>query len=437
MRYGSLCSGIEAASEAWRPLGWRAAWFAEINPFASAVLAHRHPDTPNLGDMTAHDFTDRAAGLGAIDLLVACTPCQSFSVAGLRRSLSDDRGNLALRFCRIADELDPRWLVWENVPGVLNTADNAFGCLLAGLVGDSEPLVSWLPDGKWPNAGLVVGPRRAAAWRVLDAQYFRLAQRRRRVYVVAQRAGNGDGPAAVLFESDSLPRHSPPRRPSGPPVAALTANGVGTCGADDTQAQAWHLIPAPAISPALKARDCKGPSSDGDGDGAPLIAHTLRGEGFDASEDGTGRGTPLVAYSIQERAVSLNLNNGPQGKGYQEGIAYTLEARNKVQAIAFGWNKSASRTMRIDETTDAPQASPTSNPAALCDMCVRRLTPVECERLMGFRDNHTRVPYRGRPAEQCPDGPRYRAIGNSMPVTVMAWLGSRIDAVDTIMGEGR
>ena len=192
--YGSVCSGIEAATVAWEPLGWRPAFFAEIEPFPSAVLAHRHPAIPNLGDMTA---IDGRAWRGRIDVLVGGTPCQAFSVAGLRRSLDDKRGNLALRFVELADACQPGWIVWENVPGVLSTRDNAFGCFLGGLAGEDGPLEP--PGGKWADAGVVLGPARAVAWRVLDAQYFGLAQRRRRVFVVAG-AGDRADPAQVLFE---------------------------------------------------------------------------------------------------------------------------------------------------------------------------------------------------------------------------------------------
>lgn len=192
MRFGSVCSGIEAASVAWEPLGWKAAWFSEIEPFPSAVLAHHFPDVPNHGDMTALPERILSGEVEAPDLLCGGTPCQAFSVAGLRKSLDDDRGNLSLIFTEVADAIDsvrtisgkqPAIIFWENVPGVLNTKDNAFGCFLGQLVGADSPLT---PDsGRWPCAGYVVGPKRKAAWRVLDAQYFGVPQRRRRVFVVA------------------------------------------------------------------------------------------------------------------------------------------------------------------------------------------------------------------------------------------------------------
>jgi DNA (cytosine-5)-methyltransferase 1 len=295
VRYLSICSGIEAATVAWAPLGWTPAAFAEIEPFACAVLGHHYPEVPNLGDMTAPDFCERARKLGRIDLIVGGTPCQAFSVAGLRRSLKDERGNLTLRFCEIIDELDPEWVVWENVPGVLSTEDNAFGCLLAGLVGDPEPI---LPGKKgWSNAGLAVGPRRAAAWRIQDAQYHRLAQRRRRVFVVVRRAGNGDGPAAVLFEPESLPRHSPPSREKGKGVARCVTASTGGCSGKEQQltfVDGGGGEPLNAIAGTLSPGAHPGSYNGQDASNGMLVAHALRADGFDASEDGTGRGTPLV-----------------------------------------------------------------------------------------------------------------------------------------------
>jgi DNA (cytosine-5)-methyltransferase 1 len=218
MRFGSVCSGIEAASVAWHPLGWKAAWLSEIEPFPSAVLAHHYPEVPNLGDMTTLPDRILSGEVEAPDLFCGGTPCQAFSVAGLRNSLDDARGNLSLTFVGIANAIDhvrsvrsasPAIIFWENVPGVLNTKDNAFGCFLGALAGEDEPIIP--PGEKWTNAGCVFGPQRAVAWRVLDAQYFGVAQRRRRVFVVASARANFD-PAAVLFEFDGLRRDTAPSR---------------------------------------------------------------------------------------------------------------------------------------------------------------------------------------------------------------------------------
>lgn len=207
IRFGSVCSGIEAASVAWNPLGWEAAWFSEIEPFPCAVLKHHYPNVPNLGDMTTLPKRILSGEVEAPDVFCGGSPCQSFSIAGLRKSLSDARGNLALVFCEIANAIDsvrfiqrkrPCVVFWENVPGVLSTEDNAFGCFLAALVGGDVPATTGA--ARWPDAGFLTGPQRVAAWRVLDAQYFRLPQRRRRVFVVASAIAGGIDPTKILFE---------------------------------------------------------------------------------------------------------------------------------------------------------------------------------------------------------------------------------------------
>ena len=233
IRFGSVCSGVEAASLAFGPLGWKAAWFSEIEPFPCALLAQRYPDVPNLGDMTTLPAAIREGRVEAPDVLCGGTPCQAFSFAGRRQSLDDARGNLCLTFCEIADELDtaralsdkpPVVIFWENVPGVLCTKDNAFGCFLAGLCGASAPLSSG--SKRWPCAGTASGPKRKVAWRVLDAQFFGVPQRRRRVYVVAS-ARKGLDPAKVLFERYRLPGDSSPRGDKGQDSAAGAQGGLG------------------------------------------------------------------------------------------------------------------------------------------------------------------------------------------------------------------
>lgn len=233
IRFGSVCSGVEAASLAFTPLGWSAAWFSEIEPFPCALLAQRYPDVTNLGDMTKLPERIRAGEVELPDVFCGGTPCQAFSLAGLRRSLDDARGNLSLVFCEIANELDsarsvqglpPVVVFWENVPGVLNTKDNAFGCFLAGLSGAGAPLSSGA--GRWPNAGLVAGEKRRVAWRVLDAQYFGVPQRRRRVYVVAS-ARVGFDPAKILFEREGVQGDSETRGIQKEDVAAFAQGGFG------------------------------------------------------------------------------------------------------------------------------------------------------------------------------------------------------------------
>lgn len=434
MIYGSVCSGIEAASVAWEPIGWKPAWFAEIEPFPSAVLAHHWPHVTNLGDMTRIAEQVANDNVPAPDVLVGGTPCQAFSVAGARRGLEDDRGFLTIKFVELANAIDqrrsendndPAIIVWENVPGVLSSKDNAFGAFLGLLSGEDCELVP--PGRKWSNAGYVHGPQRTIAWRVLDAQYFGVAKRRRRVFVVASARTDFD-PSKVLFEREGVRRDTPPGREAGSVVAALTANGVGTCGADDNQGQAGHLIAMAHGQGGAEIRDdglcptltcnheapigvysvhgTQDPDTNtelahtlGRNQGQEnavcvtgAITHTLKAEGFDASEDDTGREQPIVPVAVAMRE---------SGHGYwmQDDIAGTLRAEGE------------NRPSRPSHVIKHP------------DMSVRRLTPVECERLQGFPDGHTDVPYRGKSAA---DGPRYKAIGNSMAVPVMRWIGKRI-----------
>jgi DNA (cytosine-5)-methyltransferase 1 len=233
MKFGSVCSGIEAASVAWHPLGWEAAWLSEIEPFPCAVLKHHYPDVPNHGDMTLLPEKILSGEVEAPDLFCGGTPCQAFSVAGLRNSLDDARGNLSLTFVGIANAIDhvrsvrrdaPAIIFWENVPGVLNTKDNAFGCFLGALAGENDPIIP--PGDKWTNAGCVYGPQRTVAWRVLDAQYFGVAQRRRRVFVVASARKDFD-PTEVLFESEGVRRDIAPSRQAREKVAGTIAARFG------------------------------------------------------------------------------------------------------------------------------------------------------------------------------------------------------------------
>ena len=265
MRYLSVCSGIEAASAAWMPLGWRPVAFSEIEPFPTSVLAHHHPGVPNWGDMTKYkEWPDEP-----IDLLCGGTPCQSFSVAGLRKGLADPRGNLMLTFGAIAARYRPRWLVWENVPGVLSSnGGRDFGTFL-GMLGQ-----------------LGYG----FAYRVLDAQYFGVAQRRRRVFVVGC-LGDWRSAAAVLFERHSLQGHPAPSREARQvaptiPARSTAGGGLGT----DFDCDGGTICVATGQAGAEIGADMA-PTLNCNHE-APYVAHSLRGEGFDASEDGTGRGTP-------------------------------------------------------------------------------------------------------------------------------------------------
>ncbi|KLU14048.1 hypothetical protein AFK69_08330 [Xenorhabdus sp. GDc328] len=402
MRFGSVCSGIEAASVAWEPLGMPPAWFSEIEKFPSAVLQYHWPHVRNLGDMTQIPALIAENQAYAPDILVGGTPCQAFSIAGLRNGLGDERGQLTLSFVELANVIDsvraangkqPSIIVWENVPGVLSSRDNAFGCFLAGLAGENEPLQP--PGTRWTNSGYVSGPQRAVAWRVLDAQYFGVAQRRRRVFVVAS-ARKDICPATVLFESKSVCRDTEARSTER---AEITANARSRA----VIGSHWDsgLNPHPTLNQSHSIGMSNQEIFSQRGSGlvstyrllsfgeykADNIASTLKARDAKSAAD-------LVAISLAGNIINRNAKNGGNGLGYHPEISYTLTASD-VHGVNYGY-------------------------------AVRRLTPVECERLQGFPDNHTQIPWNGKPAANCPDGHRYRAIGNSMAVPVMAWIGKRI-----------
>ncbi|HDH0314003.1 TPA: phage N-6-adenine-methyltransferase [Klebsiella pneumoniae] len=415
MIYGSICSGIEAATVAWEPLGWKAAWFSEIEAFPSAVLAERWPEVVNLGDMTKIAAAVRAGEVQAPDVMVGGTPCQAFSIAGLRNGLSDARGQLTLSYVELANAIDDKRIergeeeaifVWENVPGVLTSHDNAFGCFLAGLAGESRELDP--SGGKWTHSGCVYGPQRTIAWIVKDAQYFGVAQRRKRVFVVAS-ARKGFDPGQVLFESEGVRRDTPPSREPQTAVASLTARGVGTCGADDNQAQAGHLL---AFG---------GGNTGGNIDVAACL--TAKGQRIDFEvETFAVHGTQYPDTNL-ELAHTLGRNHGQENSIFSEPFTLAIRGRNEGSTVEI----------RNDGVANA-LLTPNGGRAGMgvgaisWGMQVRRLMPVECERLQCFPDNHTLISWRGKEAAECPDGPRYRAIGNSMAVPVMRWIGERIAA---------
>jgi DNA (cytosine-5)-methyltransferase 1 len=440
--YGSVCSGIEAASVAWDPLGWRPAFFSEIDAFPRAVLAHRFPAVPLHGDFT----TIQAGEYEPIDLLVGGTPCQSFSVAGLRGGLGDDRGNLALEYLRLADRLRPRWLVWENVPGVLSSGGGRdFGSILGGLV----------------ELGY------GFAYRVLDAQHVRthgleraVPQRRRRVFVVGH-LGDWRRAAAVLFERESLSGHPAPRRETGqgvaPTIAARTRGGGGlgtdfdcdggliadvfpavTCKMQGANSQIEPYLIAEAfggnntagpisVSTAVNAHG--GPygrldfesetfsAKDHGADAMVNLSPTLRAGGFDKSHANAGV-MPAIAFDArQSDVIQYGDKTGP------------LDTDGHTMAVAFTQNQAGDvLTGDVMHSLGTNQNATGRNAANVAtSWAVRRLTPTECERLQGFPDGWTDVPYRGKPAA---DGPRYKALGNSMAVNVMRWIGRRIALVD-------
>ena len=421
IRFGSVCSGIEAASVAWGVLGWKAAWLSEIEPFPCAVLKHHYPDVPNYGDMTLLPARITSGEVEAPDLFCGGTPCQAFSVAGLRNSLDDARGNLSLTFCEIANAIDDRRFVrgespsivfWENVPGVLNTKDNAFGCFLGALAGEDEALIA--PGGRWTNAGFIDGPQRAVAWRVLDAQYFGVAQRRRRVFVVAS-ARNDFDPAAVLFEFEGVRRDIAPSREARKVTPTISSSGTGVSRVGFNCEDEWFIeTPVAArmvafgeysvdgTASAMKARDYKD-ATDLVAQPIPLNTMTMQGRPSDEGRMGSGIGEPgdpcptlTKNHSHAVAAFKGGQGSAAGGIGYDEHVSPTLSAAN-------GGNRT---------------------PTLLQAMVVRRLTPTECERLQGFPDNYTNIPW--RKAAESPDGPRYKALGNSWAVPVVRWIGERI-----------
>jgi DNA (cytosine-5)-methyltransferase 1 len=489
LRYLDICSGISAPTMAWKSLGWTALCFAEIEAAPRAVLSHHYPDVPLCGDFTQI----RGDEYGSVDLLVGGTPCQSFSVAGLRGGLADARGNLALEFLRLADRARPRWIVWENVPGVFSSLshdapdfsppdidldagdgpedgeevvvedcydadeNHAFACVLAGF---SELGYGW-------------------AYRVFDAQFAGVPQRRRRVFVVGH-LGDWRRAAAVLFERHSLSGHPAPRREARERTADRSARSVAIRGREGVpQAELGDEIANAILTPnggrggvgvgaILEASTgeishCLNAGGMGrqDYETETLIAHSLRAEGFDASEDGTGRGTPLIV------ADTLT-SNGDAHSGFRDErglVAFSITPSNsnkdynarevqKAQALTAGGNRPSARggdiialdlrnALRDPEKLDSMNRqgcgigddlshtlSAGAEHGVSYGSAVRRLTPRECERLQGFPDNFTLVPHRGKPMA---DGPRYKMLGNSMAVPVVRWIGERIEAVEALM----
>jgi len=430
MRFGSVCSGIEAASVAW-PF-WQAAWFSEIEQFPCAVLKHHFPEVPNHGDMTTLPDRILSGEVESPDVFCGGTPCQAFSVAGNRKSLDDARGNLSLTFCEIADAIDsvryvrgsePAIIFWENVPGVLNTTDNAFGCFLAKLAGESCELQP--PGSRWTDAGCVHGPKRTIAWRVLDAQYFGLAQRRRRVFVVAS-SRKGFNPSEVLFEFDSLRRDSAPSRQAGQGIAADAETGVITGGG------------IPEIAGTILARDFKGVNTFDMEEGkyavcAEIAPTVTNGPPFSRTGNERVECDALVVSPPHAFKVRGGCEGG--GKGYlgQDEQAFTITCGHDQQVavpVYIGGIDYENNAHTMDQPTGPLlKGSPTGGgrplPAIATRYAVRRLTPTECERLQGFPDGWTNIPWRGK--QEAPDGPRYKALGNSWAVPVVRWIGQRIN----------
>ena len=464
MRYLSVCSGIEAATVAWHDLGWKPAAFSEIEKFPSQVLSHHYPEVPNLGDMTKYKEWNLN---GTIDILVGGTPCQSFSIAGLRQGLQDPRGNLMLTYLGLLDKFRPKWCVWENVPGVLSSnGGRDFGSFL-GALGE-----------------LGYG----FAYRVLDAQNFGVAQRRRRVFVVGC-LGDWRSAAEVLFEPESLCRDSKKGRKKGKGTA--TSFAPSTCGTllardykglnsfsdiesgkavlttvyenhpSDSRVQemgdvcstvtsAWGTgggnIPFALKSYAFGFLPTQGSKAGNIGyvkEQAPTlragcdayglhtyspqaIGHIVENDvaGCITKNSGGGGETQNPAFVVQPTVWdTTNITSPQNGSNPQPGDPCFTLAQGQHPPLLTG----IAPTLTTNDPSRSPQSSEITNQVAAVygsSMAVRRLTPVECERLQGFPDGYTDI------KEKCPDGPRYKALGNSMAVPVMAWIGKRIQRID-------
>ena len=421
MKYLSVCSGIEAASVAWHHLGWEPVGFSEIEPFPSAVLAHRFPTVPNFGDMTK--FKEWPIEPGTIDILVGGTPCQSFSVAGLRAGLADPRGGLMLTYLEIAARLRPRWIVWENVPGVLSSnGGRDFGSFLGAL---GELGYGW-------------------AYRVLDAQWVRtqrhpgaVPQRRRRVFVVGC-LGDWERAAKVLLEFESVQRDSPKKRASGKNTTADAEGGArASCWWDGSNCAA-------TLTKQNAGGTQRMPDKDNFGAVLQLVGYRWQNNETGLVQDGTAPSCrastgssgfhemnhPVVLqpFTKAKRAQS-NTDDETWGQGQvNRTLSLFDQGDTRATTVAVGvdlYNQELTGDVHCPLRTAGGHGAPAIAQA----MTVRRITPRECERLQGFQDDWTLIPWRGKPADQCPDGPRYKALGNSMAVNCMEWIGERIAEV--------
>jgi DNA (cytosine-5)-methyltransferase 1 len=423
MRFLSVCSGIEAASVAWNPLGWKAAAFSEIEPFPCAVLAHHYPTVPNWGDMTKFKEWPDAT----VDLLCGGTPCQSFSVAGTRKGLDDPRGNLMLTFGAIAARYRPEWLVWENVPGVLSSGKGRdFGAFL-GLLG-------FLGYG--------------FAYRVLDAQFFGLAQRRKRVFVVGC-LGSWQRAAAVLSERHCLQGHPAPSRQAGQGSSYGFAGGAGDGIAKPLGAHALSKGRGTDLdNTTYVAADCFNGSLTGDlaatmgtrgsssnASGPTVLAFDTTQMTSAANRSQPKPGDPCHPRAAGAHAPAIAFSCKDHGADATDDLAPTLRAMahsgshanaGGQMAVALNWQAGGTQTSLGTGHDTAGSLIKNQTPGTMVGGSVRRLTPRECERLQGFPDDYTLIPYRGKPAA---DGPRYKALGNSWAVPCARWIGERIEAV--------
>lgn len=440
MKYGSVCSGIEAATAAWHGLGYQPIWFAEIEKFPSRVLEHHYPNVPNLGDMTKIAELVRRGDVDAPDVLVGGTPCQAFSVAGLRNSLDDDRGQLTLEFVRLANEIDTARLirgqqasiiVWENVPGVLNTKDNAFGCFLGALSGEGSELQ---PSGKkWTNAGCVYGSQRQIAWRVLDAKYFGFAQRRKRVFVIA--SARAECISEILFERKGL--HWDIEKSESKRKSTAKAGGIHTNRTSQTISGKTYTPPILA-SHGQKKWLGNQEAFCGDyyikhviGIGGTTTNAAISNELYPTLMARHDRGYVIKTYGIQGNIIGRSINAGGNGIGFKENQAPTLTMMDRHGVLYCGTKNDHLRDLSIEI---APTLRTGGKGGGAINQAIfhfippnvfylaRYLTEIECERLQGFPDNYTNI-------LKAASTHRYKALGNSMAVPVMEWIGRRIQLI--------
>ena len=445
MRYLSVCSGIEAASVAWHDMGWTPVGFSEIEPFPCEVLKQRYPHVKNYGDLTR--WEEWGIEPGTVDVLVGGPPCQAFSVAGLREGMADPRGNLSLIYFQLVKRLRPKWIVYENVPGLLSARSGS----------DFSALLSALAECGY-----------GFAYRMLDAQHFALAQRRQRIFIVGCRTGDWRHPAAVLFDGPSSYRHFKKGEETGQETSATSGTGARSTG----EQVPFGTRGNPDVAHCLETTCHDYSRADGfnmvfDGRKELPIAFKVRcGGEYTGTKGGDVKptergGTGMLHYedktftvaATQDQFVATpsqllyeNHPNDSRVSGPHD-VAPTITTRfgtgggkvpfvQNVSAVAFQPGNLVRRAGSDPSTEVFPTLSKDSgdqNPHVATPMAVRRLLPEECEALQGFPRNHTRISWRGKPPEQCPDGPRYKAIGNSMATNVMKWIGKRIQLVDDLV----
>ena len=402
IRYLSVCSGIEAFSVAVRGLPFAPVAFSEIEPFPCAVLEHHYPDVPNLGDMTKIDGSKYR---GAVDLIVGGTPCQDFSVAGKRAGMAGERGSLALDYINLVNEVSPRWIVWENVPGVLSSNEGKDFAKFVRSLGECG--YGW-------------------SYRVLDAQFFGVPQRRRRVFLVGY-FGDWRPAAAVLFEPGSLRGDSAPRGKARTHVTQALTGCLGRGGADDNQAQAGFYVPE-IVSQAMSCKWAKGTSGPAGDEHHNLVSgplqHNGKAAGSTTQQDAENGMLVMSFHGTQDHGVSGHVTH-PLGRNQGQECAVCLPINTQVGLRHKALGERTGLGIGSDGDPAYTLQRGHSHGVMTPAMQVRRLTPRECERLQGFPDDYTAIPFRGKPAA---DRPRYRALGNSKAVPVVRWLAERIAA---------